>query len=997
MIKAVYDSGSNISLVNSHLLNKIKTRLIEEENLFKTMGGLNFTHGRARLRLKIGNIQDTINFFVVKKNDFSYDLLLGLDAIQKFKLIQDENLQIFQNINGEKKLVKSYKKNSEQNSFKTTHNELFFIEEFKTNLNHLNTNQRIGIQNILKKYQDIFAKHKFDVGIVRDYQADIRLLENRYISKKPYRCSIPDQNEIEGQVTKLLEHNLIEESLSPFGAPVTLAFKKEDGKRSRLCIDFREINKLVVPESQPFPRIEDIVVKAVNCRWFSTFDINSAFWSIPLKEEDREKTAFVTQNGHWQWRCLPFGLKTSPAIFQRILSNTIRKNRLSDFCANYIDDILVFSKTYDDHVKHVQLLMEALRDAGYKLKLSKCELAKDKVKYLGHIIEGNGVKPEKDNLKAIRDFERPKNKKNVRQVLGKINFYYKYIENASNQLEPLHNLLRKNVPFEWTEKCEQAFKNIKNYLCSSPILAIYDQSKEVFIYTDASGEGLGAVLKQPQNGGMLHPVAYFSRRLKPTEKKMKTIHLECLAIKEAIMYWQHWLIGRTFIVVSDHKPLETMRIKARTDEPLGYLMHYLSQYDFKIIYSPGKENIEADALSRNPVLENFEHTEDLLKVVNFISLQQIKQDQERNEVTINETKNVIKKGDIAYKNLNGRQRILVSRKFGQWLINEIHEFYGHIGTKQILEILRPFYYMKNMDRVVEQFCKRCEICIKNKTRSGRPIGFLSKLGPPREPFEIMSIDTVGGLSGNRSPKKYLHILIDHFTRAVFISTSKTQNSTDIIQLIDSVAKNHNIKTIMTDRYPAMISREIKTYFRKRNIQCIHTPTNCAFSNGMNERVNQTLINRIRCKINSGDNRSWPKIAIECVNDYNNTIHSVTKFTPNYLLNGKTSEIVPKDLLVTRSNLENDRKNAYQNSMKNHLINKQRIDRIRKSWEFKVNDWVYIENGNRLNRKKIESIRKGPFRITKKVTSLIFEVQTGPGEKTEIFHCNKLTPRDAINV
>jgi hypothetical protein len=170
------------------------------------------------------------------------------------------------------------------------------------------------------------------------------------VSKKPYRCTIPDQHEIESQVSELLRNRLIEESDSPFASPVTLAYKKEDGRRTRLCIDFRELNKLVVPESQPFPRIEDMVVKAGNCKWVSTFDISSAFWSILIKEGDKKKTAFVTQNGHFQWTRLPFGLKISTSIFQRVLSNLIRRAELSEFCVNYIDDILIFSENFEDHL-----------------------------------------------------------------------------------------------------------------------------------------------------------------------------------------------------------------------------------------------------------------------------------------------------------------------------------------------------------------------------------------------------------------------------------------------------------------------------------------------------------------------------------------------------------------------------------------------------------------------------------------------------------------------
>ena len=533
-------------MINDKVMKRLKAKLLKQKCVLKTIGGANFTKGRAKLQMRINKKEEVIDVYVVRNNNFSYDLLLGLDAIKRFGLIQDENLYILQRV-GENRIerigttreVKSTSEthknkcsshlfNSETENIQVLTNEYVSTKEFCDGFTYLSAGKREKIANIIGKYEKVFATDKFDIGTVNQFEAQIKLQEYRYISKKPYRCSIPDQAEIDSQVAQLLERNLIEESSSPFAAPVTLAFKKGDNRRSRLCIDFRELNKVVVPESQPFPRIEDIMVKAGRCCWFSTFDVNSAFWSIPIREKDKEKTAFVTQTGHYQWARLPFGLKISPAIFQRTLSNLIRKNNLSDFCINYIDGILVYSRSFDEHLRHIETLMKTIMKSGFKLKLTKCDFARQSVQYLGHILEKNSVRPAEDNLKAIRDFERPKTKKNIRQLLGKVNFYYKYIENACRLLEPLHNLLRKGSEFNWTDDCERAFRNIKDYLCSSPILRIYDPNKPVIIYTDASGDGVGAILKQPEEDNFLHPVAYFSRRLTPAERKKKQSTLSAL-------------------------------------------------------------------------------------------------------------------------------------------------------------------------------------------------------------------------------------------------------------------------------------------------------------------------------------------------------------------------------------------------------------------------------------------------------------------------------------
>jgi hypothetical protein len=215
-----------------------------------------------------------------------------------------------------------------------------------------------------------------------------------------------------------------------------MAFKKtgEDGKKEkiRMCIDFRDLNKITIPESQPFPLIDDLICCTCGCQWFTALDINSAFWSIPIRAKDRHKTGFVTQKGHYQWLNMPFGLKNAHAIFQRIITGVIRKFNLSEFCTVYIDDILIFSRTFDEHLTHISRLIEAIKTIGWKLKFTKCFFAMNSVKYLGHVISANEVQPMNDNLISIRNFPVPTKRKDIRSFLGKINFYKKFIPNAAS-------------------------------------------------------------------------------------------------------------------------------------------------------------------------------------------------------------------------------------------------------------------------------------------------------------------------------------------------------------------------------------------------------------------------------------------------------------------------------------------------------------------------------------------------------------------------------------
>lgn len=975
-----------------------------------TINGVKKTSGLTTLKIKIFELEKNVDIYIIDEQNFKYEFLIGLDMIKKYKLIQNEDLQITQklclNKEGKSKVEEistEIKTNMELNSrenqntikHRVNFNEHVKEEDFEINISNLNETQKSEILKLISKYESIFAQNKYDVGTVNGYEARIDLLVDKYCSKRPYRCTVKDKKEIEEQISKLLDNKLIEESYSPFAAPVTLAFKKEENKKSRLCVDFRDLNKIVVPQAQPFPLIEDLMIKTRNCNFFSTLDINSAFWSIPLRIEDRKRTGFVTQEGHYQWTCLPFGLKTAPAIFQRILSNILRKYKLTDFAVNYIDDILIFSKTFAEHIIHLTKLLEAIKTEGFRLKFTKCTFASDLVKYLGHIIQNNSVKPVRDNLISIRNFPIPKTQKNVRQFLGKINFYHEYIEKSALILDPLHNLLRKNQQFIWSDKCQNAFDTIKTLLCSQPVLEIFDQDLPINIYTDASLEGVGAILKQTQPNGKEKSVAYFSKKLNGAQKTKKAIYLECLAIKEAVRYWQYWLIGKPFTVYSDHKPLENMNLKSRTDEELGDLTYYLSQYDFKIKYNPGKQNLEADCLSRNPVLESDENTDEQLKVVNMVKLEDIIKDQNKNEEIQNKKTKFIEKHNIYFKKIKVKEKIMLSEEFSKELIKKIHQNLCHIGIGQMQKMVGSQYAARNLTNNIKKVCRSCEICIKNKSRGHNKFGFMSHLGPATKPFEIISIDTIGGFGGTRSTKKYLHLLVDHFTRYAFILSSKTQTASDFVKLVMNITDTEEIGMLLTDQYPGINSKEFKEFLKYKKIPMIFTAVNAAFSNGLNERLNQTIVNKIRCKINEKQKKgAWTTIAQECVRKYNETIHSVTGFAPSYLLYGTNVTILPKELKeqTSNSNWIRDRKIALENTTKSHNYNKTLFDKNRKHYEFNEGDMVFVENGNKLNRKKLDELKIGPYKIVEKISNSIYRIDTGH-KKTEsnLFHITKLIP------
>jgi hypothetical protein len=373
----------------------------------------------------------------------------------------------------------------------------------------------------------------------------------------------------------------------------------------------------------------------------------------------------------------------------------------------------------------------------------------------------------------------------------------------------------------------------------------------------------------------------------------------------------------------------------------------------------------------------------------MLSISEIKADQAQLPTFLNE---FVDSNSIRYITINDRKKVVISDNICALLASRIHERFGHIGYTHMLTMLQPLYYAKNIYKIIKKITSECTICVKNKTRTSRKRGSLGHLGPASKPYEVMSLDTIGGFGDKSSSKRYIHLLVDHFTRYAFISTSATQNANDFIRLVARVQKSDKIGLLLTDQFGGLTSSKFENYLNSQGITRILTATDAPFSNGLNERLNQTLVNRIRCHMNSSQNKtSWPISALRCTEEYNDTVHSVTKFSPRYLLYGKYPDVIPPELLPNRD-LNQNRVTAFQNSIRNHDANKIRYDKTKMNASFSVGDKVFIENGNKLNRDKLDPIRIGPFPIIEKKSDHVFLVQCGPSlRKKRLYHISKMVP------
>ena len=359
----------------------------------------------------------------------------------------------------------------------------------------------------------------------------------------------------------MLQRGIVQESVSPWSSPVVLV-KKKNGEM-RFCIDFRMVNKITKKDSFPMPLVADTLDALSGTQFFTTYDLKSGYWPIQLHPSAREKTAFVTHNGLYEFLVMPFGLTNSGASFQRLMGHILRGLEYR-FALIYIDDIIIFSESVEEHLAHLEEVFRRLREANVKLNPKKCSLVKQKVEYLGHVVTPDGVIPNPEKVRVVREFPIPKNLKELRAFMGLANYSRRFVKDFAHIANPSNALSKKGVKFVWTQACADAFDKLKSALVSAPILAYPDFKKEFLLFVDASSTGIAFTLAQEQNGKEV-VVAYNGRGLNQAEKNYSTTEREALALVERIKKFQPYLFGRKFTVITDHSSLKwLMNVKDAT-------------------------------------------------------------------------------------------------------------------------------------------------------------------------------------------------------------------------------------------------------------------------------------------------------------------------------------------------------------------------------------------------------------------------------------------------
>ena len=777
--------------------------------------------------------------------------------------------------------------------------------------------KRPTVNAIIHDYKETFDNK---IGLVKDYKYKIRLKENApIVNLNPYKIPHKFVAEINKHVQELENQDLIEPSMSPYNSPIVVVTKKTGGKR--ITLDLRRLNQHVIGQSYPLTALDALFTELNGAKIFTSLDLRSAYHHIQLDDDSKELTAFTIGGKKFQFKRLPFGLTSAPGVFQAVMSKTLG-SLLGMVAYTFLDDILIYSKHIDKHEEDVRKVLDKLKQVNLHVKLSKCSFYKTEINYLGFTITGDGMKCNADKINEVKDIPKPKNAKQLQQVLGSFNFFRAFIPDIAKLAKPLYGLLRKDVTFEWSKECDDAFHKLKNNFFN--LLAHPDYGKPFYLFTDASREGLGSCLLQYDNNNKLRPIGLFSRTLNKAEQNYSVTKLEMLAIHDSVKHFRYMITGYKVSILTDHKPLVGLFVKRHlpSDGAMARWMLYLSTFSLEFKYVKGKSNSVADFLSRLPGLNTGDissfksedinvaeidvaHCQQNDKVLTCNagwSLDELIKAQEKDDFCVN-IKNFLQtdrqKCDVkdihsylVIDNILYKKRYLESRQMYLFTIvvpdsvldvaiKNAHIYCHGDSTHTLFKFRLHFYHPKEHQKIVK-FCKHCLDCKRSKT------GVMVKqklfsADIPATPWHTVSVDTIGPFPVSESGNKYILIIADVMSRFIWLKAIARRDTETFIDFLRDIFNIMGYPTkFISDNALEFVSEAAQYFASCNNITKVTTTPYSPWSGSTHERVigNVIPLLRIYCQNNTS---IWDTHLSSIANELNNTLHGYLKDTPSWVM------------------------------------------------------------------------------------------------------------------
>ncbi|GFS49854.1 enzymatic polyprotein, partial [Trichonephila inaurata madagascariensis] len=715
---------------------------------------------------------------------------------------------------------------------------------------------------------------------------------------------------------------------------------------------------------------------------YSTLDLRNGFFHVDVDEDCRKYTSFIVPDGQFEFNKVPFGLSTSPGVFQRYVSSIFRDLTRKGIVISYLDDLVIPAKDEKEGLEKLKIVFEVAKKYGLEIKFKKCQFLKKTIEFLGHVVENGTIKPSTAKTQAVQKFPEPTTIKQVQSFLGLTGYFRKYIKDYSTIAKPLSDLTRKENPFVFGTLQKAAFEKLKNIMSEGPLLHIYKYGRRTELHTDACKQGYGAILLQEAEDGKLHPVYYMSKKTNTSEEKYDSYELEVLAIINALKKFRVYLLGQHFKIVTDCSAFQKTMHKKDLITRIARWALQLEEFDYEIEHRAGSRMKHVDALSRYPVMI----------ICNDTLTSKLKKAQEEDD-SIQTLKSLLEKQEseefferngILYKYLNGRELIVTPKAMEAELIKLIHEN-GHFSVAKTEEIVKQEFFIPNLTNVVKKVIVNCVPCILANKKTGKKEGFLNPISKVNIHLSTYHVDFIGPLPSTN--KSYQHILtvVDAFTKFTWLYPVKTVSAENALEKLKLQQKTFgNPVRIITDRGSAFTSKLFNDYCTEENIQHLQIATGIPRGNGQVERIHRTLI-PVLTKLSLDDSTKWYKYVDRLQRILNSTICRSTKWTPFELLIGtkmrNKEDIRIRDLLLEEmaEELQEQREFLRNDAKKNietiQSENRKTYNKRRKiAPMYKEGDLVAIQRTQFGTGLKLRPKFLGPYKITKVNSRDRYEVE-----------------------
>jgi len=784
----------------------------------------------------------------------------------------------------------------------------------------------------------------------------------------------------------------IRPSKSSAASPFMFVAKKDGTPRP--CVDYRKLNAITIKNRYPLPNVTELRDRLARAKIFTKLDLRDGYHLIRIKEGDEWKTAFRTRYGLYEYQVMPFGLTNAPATFQALVNDVLR-NYLDIFTVAYMDDILIFSENEREHTEHVKLVLTALDKAHLRVKPKKCEFSKTELEFLGIIVSTTGIRVSPEKVEAVKNWKVPQNLKQVREILGFSGFSRIFIQDYATITKPLTDLTRKDKPWTWGPEQQNAFETLKKANMEPPVLVTFHSDEPMQVWTDASDLALGACAKQERNGNW-HPIAYWSYKLKGAETRYEIHDKELFAIVKALKHWRTYALSCSDLTIfTDHKNLQRFTTTKELTPRQGRWSEALGQFKFKIIYTPGRENGQADVLSRR---------DDLAGEKESTHASILKQNPDGSLEPSRELNNTL----VIRREVPEPQQ--------EEIIRQHHDdpVHGHQGIIRTCELIQRNYDFKGIKQKVTDYIKKCAECQKNKHSTHAPYGEMQAIQIPDEPWTDVSMDFITGLPKSKDPTtnfgyNAILVIVDRFTKyAEFIPFHNTFTAKQLAFLIlDRLIKHHGIpRSIISDRDKLFTSNYWTTLMAligtRRKLSTAYHPQ----TDGQTERTNRTLKTYLRIYSNTNQN-NWISLLPMAQLAYNNKEAEATGRTPFYANHGRHPHLFERTLPTETKAAEAEEMaqsiQKIHEEMKTKMEEKQQKSiaynnqKRKKAPQLERGDKAYLLTKNlRTTRpsKGLDHVKVGPFLVLERLGPVNYRLQLPSDARIHsVFHVSLLEPAD----